>query len=173
MRRAFRSGDGAFLRHAGGGILPDLGQRVRAADFYRAQPTQENLLEMQRVVAPPRQELFHRLDIGGGTATLVAIRRGVLSGLKAHPEWRVIDADLVRLFCSWFDPQAYGSSSGWSRLWHTPAIILEQLIHYEAVHENRQLDRVAPATGSRPPLSSAFFHPGTPRGSRSFSSRWR
>ena len=59
---------------------------MRAADRYRAQPTQENLLEMQRVVAPPRQELFRRLNRApGGTATLVAIRRGVLSGLKVAP----------------------------------------------------------------------------------------
>lgn len=138
---------------------PDLSQVMRAADFYRAQPTQENLLEMQRVVAPPRQELFHRLNMApGGTATLVAIRRGVLSGLKAHPEWRVIDADLVQLFRSWFNP-------GFLKLeridWHTPAIILEQLIHYEAVHE------IASWTDLRRRLEAdrrcfAFFHPALP-----------
>ena len=84
---------------------PDLSQVMRAADFYRDQPTQENLIELQRVVAPPRQELFHRLNRApGGTATLVAFRRRVLIGLKARPEWRVIEADLVQLFRSWFNP---------------------------------------------------------------------
>ena len=84
---------------------PDPQQVLRVADCYRDQPTRENLLELQRVVAPPRQELFHRLNIApGGTTALVAIRRGVLRGLKSHPEWRVIDADLVQLFRSWFNP---------------------------------------------------------------------
>jgi malonyl-CoA decarboxylase len=138
---------------------PDARQVARAADGYRAQPTQENLLELQRVVAPPRQELFHRLNMApGGTATLVAIRRGVLKGLKAHPQWRAIDADLVQLFRSWFNP-------GFLKLeridWHTPAIILEQLIHYEAVHE------IASWTDLRRRLEAdrrcfAFFHPALP-----------
>ena len=138
---------------------PDPRQVTRAADNYRAQPTPENLLEMQRAVAPPRQELFHRLNMApGGTATLVAIRRGVLKGLKAHPQWRVIDADLVQLFRSWFNP-------GFLKLeridWHTPAIILEQLIHYEAVHEIaswRDLRRRLEADRR----CFAFFHPGLP-----------
>ena len=138
---------------------PDPRQVTRAADNYRAQPTPENLLEMQRAVAPPRQELFHRLNMApGGTATLVAIRRGALKGLKAHPQWRVIDADLVQLFRSWFNP-------GFLKLeridWHTPAIILEQLIHYEAVHEIaswRDLRRRLEADRR----CFAFFHPGLP-----------
>ena len=138
---------------------PDPQQVLRVADCYRDQPTRENLLELQRVVAPPRQELFHRLNIApGGTTTLVAIRRGVLRGLKSHPEWRVIDADLVQLFRSWFNP-------GFLKLeridWHTPAIILEQLIHYEAVHE------IASWTDLRRRLEAdrrcfAFFHPALP-----------
>jgi hypothetical protein len=138
---------------------PDPRHVLRAADGYRAQPTQENLLEVQRVVAPPRQELFHRLNMApGGTATLVAIRRGVLKGSNSHPEWRVIDADLVQLFRSWFNP-------GFLKLeridWRTPAIILEQLIHYEAVHE------IASWTDLRRRLEAdrrcfAFFHPALP-----------
>jgi len=55
----------------------------------------------------------------------------VLKGLKAHPAWSGIDADLLHLFRSWFN-------RGFLRLeridWRSPAIVLEKLIEYEAVH---------------------------------------
>ena len=67
----------------------------------------------------------------GGTAALVEMRRQVLRGLKQHPAWNAIDADLLHLFRSWFN-------RGFLRLeridWRTPAIVLEKLIEYEAVH---------------------------------------
>lgn len=138
---------------------PDPRQVLRVADCYRDQPTQENLLELQRVVTPPRQELFHRLNMApGGTATLVEMRRRVLRGLKTRPDWWVIDADLVHLFRSWFN-------RGFLKLeridWHTPAMILEQLIHYEAVHA------IGSWTDLRRRLEAdrrcfAFFHPALP-----------
>jgi malonyl-CoA decarboxylase len=134
-------------------------QVIRAADCYRDQPTQENLSELQRVVEPPRQELFRRLNMApGGTATLVAIRHRILRGLKSHPAWRVIDSDLVHLFSSWFN-------RGFLTLeridWHTPAIVLEKLIHYEAVHEIgswKDLRRRLEADRR----CFAFFHPAMP-----------
>ena len=138
---------------------PDPGQVMRAADCYRDQPTQENMSELQRVVEPPRQELFRRLNTApGGTATLVAMRRQVLSGMKSQPDWKVIDADLVHLFTSWFN-------RGFLTLeridWHTPAIVLEKLIQYEAVHEigswkdlRRRLEADRRCFG--------FFHPALP-----------
>jgi malonyl-CoA decarboxylase len=52
--------------------------------------------------------------------------------LKTRPEWRGIDSDLEHLFDSWFN-------RGFLTLeridWYTPAIVLEKLIEYEAVHE--------------------------------------
>jgi len=55
----------------------------------------------------------------------------MLRGLKLHPAWSAIDADLLHLFRSWFN-------RGFLRLeridWRTPAIVLEKLIEYEAVH---------------------------------------
>src|SRR6266511_2334641 len=44
----------------------------RAANAYQADPSPENLIALQSVVDPARQELFHRLNIApGGTAALV------------------------------------------------------------------------------------------------------
>ena len=104
----------------------------KAADAYRYEPTPQNLIQLQQVIDTARQELFRRLNMApGGTAALVEMRRQLLRGLKAHPAWSAIDADLLHLFRSWFN-------RGFLRLeridWRTPAIVLEKLIEYEAVH---------------------------------------
>ena len=103
-----------------------------AADAYRLEPSSENFIRLQEAVDPPRQELFRRLNMApGGTAALVEMRRILLKGLKANPQWRVIDADLRHLLRSWFN-------RGFLRMeridWRTSAIVLEKLIQYEAVH---------------------------------------
>jgi malonyl-CoA decarboxylase len=128
----------------------------KAADAYRYDPTPENLIRLQELVDSARQELFRRLNMApGGTETLVAMRGELLRGLKNHPGWRAIDADLLHLFRSWFN-------RGFLRLeridWRTPAIVLEKLIQYEAVHAvqgwrdlRRRLE------GDR--RCFAFFHP--------------
>ena len=104
----------------------------KAADAYRDDPVPRNLIRLQEVIESARQELFRRLNMApGGTEALVEMRRQLLRGLDEHPEWRGIDADLLHLFRSWFN-------RGFLRLeridWRTSAIVLEKLIHYEAVH---------------------------------------
>jgi malonyl-CoA decarboxylase len=130
-----------------------------AADAYREDPSPGNFVKLQEAVDPPRQELFRRLNMApGGTATLVEMRRLLLKDMKAHPQWRVIDSDLRHLLRSWFN-------RGFLRLeridWRTPAIVLEKLIEYEAVHaisgwgdlrRRLQADR----------RCFAFFHPQLP-----------
>jgi malonyl-CoA decarboxylase len=104
----------------------------KAADVYCDDPRPQNLIRLQEILEPARQELFRRLNIApGGTATLVEMRSQLLHGLKKHPAWIVIDADLLHLFRSWFN-------RGFLYLeridWRTSAIVLEKLIQYEAVH---------------------------------------
>ncbi len=140
-------------------LSPDPKQVLRAADRYRDRPSQENLSELQRAVEPPRQELFRRLNMApGGTSALVAIRQRVRRGLKSHPDWTHIDTDLAHLFTSWFN-------RGFLTLeridWHTPAIVLEKLVRYEAVHQVRSwrdLRRRLEADRR----CFAFFHPALP-----------
>ena len=130
-----------------------------AAQRYIEQSSAANLMQLQQAAASPRQELFRRLNQApDGTATLVNARKQVLSGLATHPDWQVIDTDLVQLFNSWFN-------RGFLNLqridWHTPAIVLEKLIEYEAVHEIsgwRDLRRRL-QTDRR---CFAFFHPALP-----------
>ncbi len=104
----------------------------KAADAYRYDPTPRNLQRLQEIVDSARQELFRRLNMApGGTEALVGMRRALLAGMKQHPDWQAIDADLLHLFRSWFN-------RGFLHLeridWRTSAIVLEKLIQYEAVH---------------------------------------
>jgi len=126
---------------------------------YQDNPSALNLIALQHAVEPPRQELFRRLNVAaGGTAVLVDMRRRMLRELQSNPHWLAVDADFVHLLSSWFN-------RGFLRLeridWHTPAIVLEKLIQYEAVHEiagwqdlHRRL-----ANDRR---CFAFFHPALP-----------
>jgi malonyl-CoA decarboxylase len=138
---------------------PDPQEVARAADAYRVDPSQSNLIRLQRVVEPRRQELFRRLNmVPGATAVLLEMRRRVLKQLVERPHWVGIDADLAHLFNSWFN-------RGFLVLqkidWRTSAMVLEKLIKYEAVHEIQgwhdlrrrlQADR----------RCYAFFHPVLP-----------
>src|SRR3954469_14352195 len=131
----------------------------RAASAYQSDPTTDNLMALQAVVESPRQALFHRLNMApGGMAALVQMRRHLLDRLRAHPEWGVIDADLLRLLRSWFN-------RGFLHLeridWRTSAMVLEKLIRYEAVHAMRGWwDLRRRLEGDR--RCFAFFHPQLP-----------
>ncbi|TMG84987.1 MAG: hypothetical protein E6H78_08350 [Betaproteobacteria bacterium] len=138
---------------------PDPDEVERCADAYRGEPTQANLIALQYAVEPPRQELFRRLNMApGGTGVLVDMRGRLLGEVGAKPEWAGIEADLAHLLASWFN-------RGFLVLqridWRTPALVLEKLIHYEAVHEiqgwkdlHRRLDADR--------RCYAFFHPALP-----------
>lgn len=149
----------AFFEVLASEFSPDPEEVGRAADAYRQDPTQSNLVRLMRVVEPSRQELFRRLNMAtGGTAALVEMRRRILTQIKSRPHWAGIEADLEHLLASWFN-------RGFLVLaridWRTSALILEKLIQYEAVHaiqgwkdlrRRLQADR----------RCFAFFHPTLP-----------
>ena len=138
---------------------PDPEAVGEAADAYRQDASQANLIRLQRVVEPPRQELLRRLNLAnGGTAALVEMRRRLLRDLKAQPHWAGIDADMDHLLGSWFNR---GFLSLQRIDWRTPALVLEKLMHYEAVHEIqgwRDLRRRLESDRR----CFAFFHPALP-----------
>src|SRR3954469_3294652 len=161
--RMYRSLDAAetdaFLDRLVTKFSADLGSVRAATEQFREDPSQISLIKLQRAVEPPRQELFRRWNFApGGTGTLVDLRRKLLATLRSHPERAGLDADLLHLFRSWFN-------RGFLVLqridWRTPAVILERLIEYEAVHQiqgwrdlRRRLE------GDR--RCYAFFHPALP-----------
>ena len=138
---------------------PDPEEVGQAGDAYRSNPSPENLARLQKVVEPPRQELFRRLNLApDGTRILVAMRSQVLQESDRTPRLKPIAADLAHLFTSWFN-------RGFLVLrridWRTSAVILEKLIQYEAVHQIQgwhDLRRRLEADRR----CYAFFHPALP-----------
>jgi malonyl-CoA decarboxylase len=151
-----QAGRAAFFDSLAAEFSPHPDQVAAAADAYRAEPSAATLVRLQRVVEPPRQELFRRLNLAPeGTRTLVDMRRHLLQHSGVHPQWLAIESDLMHLLRSWFN-------RGFLQLrridWTTPAIILEKLIEYEAVHQihgwgdlRRRLEKDR--------RCYAFFHP--------------
>jgi malonyl-CoA decarboxylase len=143
---------------------PDPQEVGRAGDAYRSSPSPETLARLQRMVEPPRQELFRRLNIApGGTRALVDMRADLLSADSHRDAARQsshaqIAADLAHLLTSWFN-------RGFLVLqridWSTSASVLEKLIQYEAVHQIHGWPdlrrRLAPDR-----RCYAFFHPALP-----------
>lgn len=162
-QQAYESLD-APLRHAFFDALvkefsPDPDEVGRSGEAYRADPSAANLAQLQRVVEPPRQELFRRLNMApGGTRMLVNMRRDLLDETRRHPQWTAIEADLEHLLASWFNR---GFLSLQRIDWTTPANILEKLIQFEAVHAIQgwtDLQRRLQADRR----CYAFFHPALP-----------
>jgi malonyl-CoA decarboxylase len=159
----YRSLDAAarlnFFERLARDFSPDPEAVLSAATAYHRDPSPANLATLERVVEPPRQEVFRRMNMApGGTAALLELRAAVLVLCRDHPQFAVIDSDLTHLLGSWFN-------RGFLRLerihWHTPAAILEKLIDYEAVHEIRGFpDLKRRLADDR--RCFAFFHPALP-----------
>jgi malonyl-CoA decarboxylase len=128
----------------------------RAADAFRADPSQPNLAWLQRAVETPRRELFRRLNFApGGAGQLIALRQRLLQLTERHPEWAPVEADLAHLLSSWFNP-------GFLHLRridsHSAPAILEKLIQYESVHQIQGWDDLRRRLDADR-RCYAFFHP--------------
>lgn len=127
-----------------------------AAQGYCEQPDYQHLQEISHAVEAPRQKLFRRINMAlDGTRTLVAMRGDLLRVLKANPELKPVDSDLKHLFISWFNK---GFLELRSIDWSSPAVVLEKIIAYEAVHEINGWDDLRGRL-SEDRRCFAFFHP--------------
>jgi len=140
-------------------FLPTEAPLREAAEAYLAEPTPDRAARLAEAAEPARQELLRRMNMApGGTAGLVALRKDLLTYLRATPALLPLDSDLRHLFASWFN-------RGFLDLrridWQTPAAVLEKLITYEAVHQIQGWEdlrrRLAPDR-----RCFAFFHPALP-----------
>lgn len=110
------------------------------------------------LAAEPRtQELIRRLNLApGGTAALVRMREDLLRLIPQHPELAELDGDFRHLFASWFN-------RGFLEMrridWHTPAVVLEKIIAYEAVHEIHGWDDLRRRVAAPDRRLYGFFHP--------------
>ncbi|PLW70185.1 malonyl-CoA decarboxylase [Pseudohalioglobus lutimaris] len=127
-----------------------------AAQDYAEQPDYQHLLNISHAVEAPRLKLFRRINTAlDGTRTLVAMRGDLLRVLRANPELKAVDADLKHLFISWFNK---GFLELRSIDWSSPAVVLEKLIAYEAVHEINGWDDLRGRL-REDRRCFAFFHP--------------
>jgi malonyl-CoA decarboxylase len=143
----------ALAHHYG----PDRDRLEKALEAWRTMPDETDPGDLHFASEPQRQELFRRLNRApGATSELVAMRADLLDLKDSHKDLGAVDRDLVHLLASWFN-------RGFLVLrridWSTPAIILEKVIKYEAVHEihdwNDLRRRIDPADRR----CYAFFHP--------------
>ncbi len=149
----------AFFKALAEDFNPNPAEVLTRAQAYADSATASNLMALSEAAEPPRQELLRRLNKApGGTAAIVRLRQRLLKLLPKHPELQAVEADLLHLLSSWFNP-------GFLQLvrvdWNTPAQLLEQVIRHEAVHEIDGWDdlrrRLQPDR-----RCFAFFHPQLP-----------
>ena len=124
---------------------------------WRAKPDDATAAEVHAASEPRRQELFRRLNLApGGTAALVRMREQLIDVLDHRDDLSAVDDDFVHLFSSWFN-------RGFLVLrridWSTPAIVLDKIIRYEAVHEISDWDDLRRRIDPPDRRCYAFFHP--------------
>jgi len=107
----------------------------------------------------PRAKFFMQFNLlPEGVKFLVDLRADLLAALPKEPALEVLKVELDGLLESWFDP-------GFLELkritWHSPALVLEKLMAYEAVHPIESWNdlRNRLDTDRR---CYAFFHPRLP-----------
>ena len=136
----------------------DPARMEQAVAAWQANPSDATAAEVHAASEPRRQELFRRLNLApAGTAALVRMREQLMDSLdRRQKDLAAVDADFVHLFSSWFN-------RGFLVLrhidWSTPAIVLEKIIRYEAVHEIRGWDDLRRRIDPPDRRCYAFFHP--------------
>lgn len=139
---------------------PDLEAVSAAVAQWQEQPSAEAAMRLHQAAEPRRQELFHRLNLApGGTAALVKMREALFPLMRDNPALSSIDQDFMHLFSSWFN-------RGFLELrridWSSPAVVLEKIIRYEAVHAIHDWDDLRRRLEPPDRRCFAFFHPRMP-----------
>ena len=136
---------------------PDPDRLEAAIEAWRKAPSEKTAAELHGASEPRRIELLRRLNLApNGTAALVRMREQLLDAMNHRDDLAAVDAAFVHLFTSWFN-------RGFLVLrridWSTPAIVLEKIIRYEAVHEIRGWDDLRRRIDPPDRQCYAFFHP--------------
>jgi len=147
----------AFFEALAARFGPDRERLAAAVERWRADPSDDAIAALRAAAEPRRQELLRRLNLApGGTAALVEMREELIDAMAHRDDLDVVDDDFVHLFSSWFN-------RGFLVLrridWSMPAIVLEKIIRYEAVHEIRGWDDLRRRIDPTDRRCYAFFHP--------------
>ncbi len=147
----------AFLEALASRFGPDEGKVRAAVEAFQADPGPRTGLALHLAAEPRRQDLIRRLNrASGGTVALVRMREDVLAHMKERPALADVDADFRRLFDAWFN-------RGFLVLrridWSSPALVLEKIIRYEAVHRIDSFEDLRHRLEPPDRRLYAFFHP--------------
>ena len=128
-----------------------------AVEAWRAAPTEQTAAELHEASEPRRLELFRRLNLApNGTTALVRMREQLMDAMDHRDDFAAVDAGFVHLFASWFNR---GFLVVRPINWSTPAIVLDKIIKYEAVHEISDWDDLRRRIDPPDRRCFAFFHP--------------
>ena len=130
-----------------------------AVERYRSVPCPDTAAALAAAAEPRRQELLRLMNTApDGTRDILTMRVALLHALSRHPELKLVDDDFVHMLRSWFNR---GFLDMHRIDWRTPALVLEKIIEYEAVHQivdwddlRRRLEADRRCFG--------FFHPTLP-----------
>jgi malonyl-CoA decarboxylase len=147
----------AFFQALAHRFGPDAGRLKEAVDAWLAAPSDLGVADLHANSEPRRQELLRRLNRApGGTQTLVRMRADLLALIRDHGDLAAVDRDFMHLLASWFN-------RGFLVLrridWSMPAIVLEKIIRYEAVHEIRDWNDLRRRIDPIDRRCYGFFHP--------------
>ena len=136
---------------------PDPDMLARIAKAWLAEKSDAIAADLHFFSEPRRQELLRRLNRApGGTRALVAMRADLVAAVKGTPALAAVDRDFAHLLASWFN-------RGFLVLrridWSTPAIVLEKIIRYEAVHEISDFPSLRLRIDPADRRCYGFFHP--------------
>ena len=147
----------AFFEALANRFGPDRAKLEAAIAAWQAAQSDKTAAQIHAAAEARRQELLRRLNLApGGTAVLVHMREQLLDALDHREDLKAVDDDFVHLFSSWFN-------RGFLVLrridWSTPAMILEKIIRYEAVHRIRSWEDLRRRIDPPDRRCYAFFHP--------------
>ena len=147
----------AFFEELARSFGPATDRLEAAVAAWRDGHSAEQAADLHYLAEPRRVELFRRLNRApGGTASLVVMRGDLLALVREHPHLGIVDRDLAHLLSSWFN-------RGFLVLrrvdWSSPAIVLEKIIRYEAVHQIGDWDDLRRRIDCEDRRCYAFFHP--------------
>jgi malonyl-CoA decarboxylase len=136
---------------------PDQARLKETVEAWLANPSDVGAADLHFNSEPPRQELLRRLNRApGGTPTLVRMRADLLALMRDHSDLAAVDRDFMHLLASWFN-------RGFLVLrridWAMPAIVLEKIIRYEAVHEIHDWNDLRRRIDPLDRRCYGFFHP--------------
>jgi len=153
----------AMLGHIGRAFMPEratldaavAAMREAADDIARGHAE----ARLRIALDAPRAKFFAQFNLlPEGVKFLVDLRADLLAFLEHEPALDVLRVELDGLLESWFDP-------GFLELrritWQSPALVLEKLIAYEAVHRIESWDDLKNRL-DRDRRCYAFFHPRMP-----------